>query len=452
MNTDLLLKKIDLLKMRPHANQSAIEAIKQWLLSSDKLDRIRINPYHIVHSFGFGAQAIIPDMLHGVLVGLFDLFWDVRCPHCNMITCEYNDLSKATSRSYCPMCEKEFESDFANSVEVTFSLNREIEDLNTYPPCPPPPSLNAHFIMIVPYQQTKIAEDTLSSGAYRYVCPITQSKGVLTVTKEKSDELQVFRIKQLSGPFFEPATISAHSGKIRFEVTNNGHPISGFWVTALNLPTLAPQDIPLRLSGLELIHYPEFRKLFGDQVLSNRERLRIAAVTTVFTDITGSTRMYEELGDTVAYNIVRDHFEILFKAIETHSGMVLKTIGDAIMASFINNAQALKSIIKALADFKEYNKIRNLEEQVNIKVGMHRGAAILVNLNDRLDYFGSNINKAARIQGQANSNEIAFSQGIYEDEICQRVFKEAKVKKIIKQVVNLKGIKGEQPLYKAIVV
>jgi len=96
-------------------------------------------------------------------------------------------------------------------------------------------------------------------------------------------------------------------------LTNLDHSICEWYLFKDDLP-----QTPLvpKLSGLELIHYPTFRTLFGDQVLSKREQMQMASVTTLFTDITGSTEMYEKLGDIVAYNLVRDHFDILFKHIE----------------------------------------------------------------------------------------------------------------------------------------
>ncbi|MBE9562036.1 MAG: adenylate/guanylate cyclase domain-containing protein, partial [Proteobacteria bacterium] len=200
----------------------------------------------------------------------------------------------------------------------------------------------------------------------------------------------------------------------------------------------------------ELIHYPEFHNLFGEQVLSTREQMQVAAVTTLFTDITGSTEMYEKLGDIVAYNVVRDHFDILFTNLEKQGGTILKTIGDAVMASFTSNEAALIGIINALEEFERYNTNKHIDRQVNIKIGIHRGPTILVNLNERLDYFGSTINKAARIQAVANSGEICFSEQVYQDSIFIQTMKRLGVKNISRHSVNLKGINGLQTVYKAI--
>jgi class 3 adenylate cyclase len=113
-------------------------------------------------------------------------------------------------------------------------------------------------------------------------------------------------------------------------------------------------------------------------------------------------------------------------------------------------AAALRSIAAALEEFKLYNRGRPLDEHVNIKIGLHRGPAILVNLNDHLDYFGSTINKAARIQALANSGEICFSEQVYQDPAFMQALKELGVKDVSRHTVNLKGIEERQIVYKAV--
>lgn len=212
---------------------------------------------------------------------------------------------------------------------------------------------------------------------------------------------------------------------------------------------LTLEQLPPRLSGLQIIHCPDYKRLFGEQVLSSRERMKVRAVTIMFTDITGSTRMYETLGDAKAYNIVRDHFEILFQAIERHGGTVVKTIGDAVMGSFLSNAQAMKAAADALLEFSHYNSNRPESEQIQVKLGIHRGAAVLVNLNNRLDYFGSVVNKAARIQNVSRSYEISFSDEVYSDKSFLAELRATGVSGIQKHYEDLKGIQGRQVVYTA---
>lgn len=447
MNTALLQTKFAQLKERPESNPAAVDAIEQWILQSDPFQRLRMHAFEIADYARIDVYEVVEEFLHGVPIGLFDLHWDVHCPHCDMVTSEVSSLSDATELSSCKMCQVDFQADFLERVEVAFTLNRAIEYLDIPPICPPPPSIKPRFNMSIPYQQTASAHEWVEAGVYRYSCPVTGSLGVLVVTGDETDQLQEFNITQLQGRF-DPDNLEAQPGPIKLNVTNETYPLSGCWIAPHKLPILKPQDLPQRLSGLALIHYPSFRKLFSDQVLSSRERMQIAANTILFTDITGSTRMYELLGDTDAYNIVRDHFDILFASIETHGGRIVKTIGDAVMASFLSNEQAIQCIIDFLNGIKEYNTGKGVDEQVHLKIGMHRGAAILVNLNDRLDYFGSTINKAARIQARSRSNELSFSKEIYEDEDAMKILHAAGISGITHEVVNLKGLEGEHTIYK----
>jgi class 3 adenylate cyclase len=449
MNSPLLLEKIALLKQRAGANRPAIAAIQQWLLAAHKFERIRIAPFTIASQAGMGLDVIVPELLHGVVNGVFDLYWDIHCPHCNMVIAEHNHLSEATLDAACPMCAMHFTADFAQSVEVTFSLNKEIEHVEMNAPCAPPPALQARFPMVLAQGEEGAAEESLAAGLYRYYCPITFAKGLLTVAGEAADEPQLFQVTQEVGPNFTPTAITARPGKIRFEVNNRHEPLSGFFVIDNDLPRLQPDQIPYRLSGLDLIHFPTFRALFGDQVLSKRERLQIASVTIMFTDIISSTRMYERLGDVVAYNIVRDHFDILAQAIQRRGGTIIKTIGDAVMASFITNEQALQGTLDALEDFQQYNQAQPDERRVFLKVSLHRGPALLVNLNGILDYFGSSINKAARIQAHTANNEIVFSAEVYQDEPFRRRLSQVPTQEVCPETVNLKGVEGPQVIYRA---
>ncbi len=289
------------------------------------------------------------------------------------------------------------------------------------------------------------------TGDYVYKCPLTGSKGKLLIAGEPTEAIQEVNLQQLANATFSPDILHARPGLLKINLTNFAYPLSGLQAHITPLPEITTEQLPPQLSGLELFHYPEFRKLFGNQVLSQREQLQVASVTTLFTDITGSTQMYEKLGDAMAYNIVRDHFDILFRQIEQHGGIVIKTIGDAVMASFTQNDAALRSVFMALQEFKSYNQTQPLESKVYIKVGMHRGTAILVNLNDKLDYFGSTINKAARIQSIASSDEICVSEQVGQDPAFTNTLKALGIREISRHSVNLKGIEGAQTIYKILI-
>ncbi len=449
MNIELFLQKMTALKKRPSADLPALEVIEQWVLSgAHDFFTQRLIPLRLSEQAQLSVKRLVSELLYAVPVGLFDLNWEVRCPHCHATTNTYNHLSQGTGLDQCQGCEKEFKVDFARWVDVTFSLNLEIDDRQSLPvSCELPEGIQSFFNLEVNYSDTQSAAETIiEPGQYRYVCPITKARGILVIEGNNNELLQEFNL-QLVENHFQPNYLQAYPGQIKINLTNLDSPIAHLQLVKDDLP---PHPLTPHLAGLDLIHYPAFRTLFGDQVLSEREQMQVASVTTLFTDITGSTAMYERLGDVVAYNRVRDHFEILFTQIEQHGGIVLKTIGDAVMASFTSNKQALLSIINVLENFKQYNNHRQVDEHIHIKIGIHRGPAILVNLNNQLDYFGSTINKAARIQSLADSGEICFSEPVYQDNAFRQVLKEWGIKEVSHHSVNLKGIEGIQTVYKAV--
>jgi class 3 adenylate cyclase len=143
-------------------------------------------------------------------------------------------------------------------------------------------------------------------------------------------------------------------------------------------------------------------------VLRPGDEVTAARVALMFTDLSDSTAMYTAVGDADAYHLVRDHFAFLAAIVRAHDGALVKTIGDAVMAAFHEPADALAAAVdiqRQVADFNE----RSGGAPVAIKVGLHDGPCIVVTLNGRLDYFGTTVNMAARLQGQSRGGDIVLS-------------------------------------------
>ena len=169
------------------------------------------------------------------------------------------------------------------------------------------------------------------------------------------------------------------------------------------------------VSGHRLLTLQTFRNLFPRETIPPNESLLIRQVTILFTDLAGSTSLYSQKGDSQAYSLVRQHFDLLFEIVDRHNGAVVKTIGDAIMAAFTAPHDALKAAIAMQASMQNFNRnSRNgeatLADQLILKVGIHTGACISVTLNERSDYFGTTVNTAARVQGLSQGNDIVFTE------------------------------------------
>lgn len=200
------------------------------------------------------------------------------------------------------------------------------------------------------------------------------------------------------------------------------------------------------ISGLDCFHNSFFHNNFSNEILSTEESLEIRNVALLFTDIKGSTELYEQLGDAQAYKLVREHFKILFSIIEKHHGVVVKTIGDAVMASFQTSLNGVKAALE-MQQATKVLRIPETEDPLHVKLGLHTGPAIAVTLNERLDYFGQTVNKAARVQGVAKDNEFYYSKEVRNKPEVKKYLAE-NFDKLTRVRVKLKGIAEEIDLYR----
>jgi class 3 adenylate cyclase len=172
------------------------------------------------------------------------------------------------------------------------------------------------------------------------------------------------------------------------------------------------------VSGHALLLLPEFRRLFPQQRLLPDESLQISRVAILFTDLAGSTLLYAQRGDPRAFHLVRLHFDELFQVSDEQGGLMIKAIGDAVMAAFQTPAEALRAaqaMQHAVAALNERAQLGD-DEQLILKVGVHVGPGLSVTLNGQPDYFGTTVNLAARVQRLAQGGDVVFTQEVCTDQ------------------------------------
>jgi class 3 adenylate cyclase len=231
------------------------------------------------------------------------------------------------------------------------------------------------------------------------------------VRETRATERQLVQLRIHQGRF-TPRSVEVDAGPLTLEVTNDNPKRAA--VTAINLGAgrLPPRaELPRFLTAKQLFVTQTFSELFRSETVNARQGLALKDLTFVFTDLKGSTELYETIGDLQAFHLVGQHFDRLDTVIRAHRGAIVKTIGDAVMAAFGSAADALAGSLDMLRAIEAFNRERGKRDIV-LKVGVHRGASIAVTLNDRLDYFGQTINIAARVQGIAGPGEICFTDEV----------------------------------------
>jgi class 3 adenylate cyclase len=210
------------------------------------------------------------------------------------------------------------------------------------------------------------------------------------------------------------------------------------------LKTKPALDFDPYVSGGALLARQTFRRLFRSERVDDQEGLSIRQITFLFTDLKGSTEMYGRLGDLNAYALVREHFAVLEKAVQHHSGAVVKTIGDAVMAVFSRPTDAISAALNILEDVDQFNETHD-STGIILKIGAHCGPSIAVTLNENLDYFGQTVNIAARVQSLAEAGEICISEALY---AAQGVADLLKGRDIVEFEAPLRGVEGMASVYR----
>jgi class 3 adenylate cyclase len=199
------------------------------------------------------------------------------------------------------------------------------------------------------------------------------------------------------------------------------------------------------LTAKHVLSNQAFRDLYRTDTLNIDQRLKIGSLTVLFSDLRGSTELYERVGDLHAFDLVQAHFRTLSEVVKNHDGAVVKTIGDAVMATFPSPRDGLGAALGMHRAMKEFNSSNDRDDLV-LKIGLHVGPCLAVTLNDRLDYFGQTVNVAARVQGVAAPQSIYATDAVVDHDSAREVLASAQISPLSRRA-SLKGIRKEVVLY-----
>lgn len=144
-------------------------------------------------------------------------------------------------------------------------------------------------------------------------------------------------------------------------------------------------------------------KQLSDSLIRYIKRSR-KSTTILFTDIESSTQYWDRHGDIKGRLWVDRHNRLVFPAIRYFRGKIIKTIGDAVMASFRNPEQAINAAIaiqQSLAKERDGDK----KFKLKVRIGIHTGKAIV----EHGDVYGDVVNVASRVESRGKGDEILVS-------------------------------------------
>ena len=370
-----------------------------------EVDLWNIRPLNIARRWQANPSHVIELFLQSVRCGLLESRWDILCPRCRVSKTNSSNMSDLPKGSHCEACNIDFESDFATNVELSFSPGPSIRAVEPGYYCRSGPGTTPHIKLqsSLPPGETRCLPLLLEKGQYRLR---TLEAGIETNLNWLETEFpritlaDTIRLEQNSNP-----------GEICIYNSTDSH--RTFVIDELEWK----KDV---LTAEQVMTLQGFRDIFSDQVLRPGDEVSIRNVCFMFSDLVGSSSMFNQMGDAEAYHVVREHFAELNSIMRRHDGSIVKTVGDGIHASFRLPENAIQAAIEMQKAMPDFNRRLGLED-VSIRIGLHLGNSIAVTLNDRLDYYGEVVNLTARLEGQGAAGEISMSREFSEDPAVARL-------------------------------
>ena len=472
-------RKLGELEVAASWSPRTISKLESFIRSGDDESLFKISPVQ------FGKDRAVPEgeaidlFLHGTKAGLFNMEWHLLCPGCGDIIESLASLKSVSTEYHCRVCQYDYSTTLDDYIEVSFSISPEIRrtkfhDLGSlsaedyffqyllsgqsaYPNGKTPREIHRHRQKSLAYVEPNEAKSLameLDPGFLLCTDFTYHWELFFNVEGEPAGEPQRLDIVIENGAIGQshskdaPGTL--RPGPLIVNILNKGERRSLTYFQEVGPDFFNMKFEPVKygniLSGKRLFITKTFADLFRSETIQRKGGLAVRDLTILFTDLKGSTALYDRVGDLKAFSLVQQHFDRLEKVVGSRTGTIVKTIGDAVMAAFSAPADAVGAAMEMLREIDAFNTEYG-EKVIVLKIGIHKGTCIAVNLNDRLDYFGKTVNIAARVQALAMDEEIFITQDVLQDPGVAELLSELHV---VSEKARLKGVPEEVQVHKIV--
>jgi class 3 adenylate cyclase len=455
--------------LRQSADADCVAAIERAVQEAPDRELCRINVLAFAARNGLDEERAIAAFLHAARLGLFELSWNVLCPGCGGVLDAGATLKTIDREEYaCGLCASGYSPTLDEMVEVTFTVSPRVRRIAAHTPDTLPvaeffrqifwcsgvdlpddlaseiAAITVDSIELEPGEKAVLSVQ-LPADFVILFDPVTHATQFIDVKGEPTRERQALSmvLNKVKSPV---GTMELRPGPLRLALENqtDRRVLPALWIAGDALHRLLGRRRAF-LTAKRLLTNQTFRDIYRTDTLDVDQRLKITSLTFLFTDLKGSTALYERVGDLVAYDLVRQHFGVLNETVAAEAGAVVKTIGDAVMATFETPDRAVKAALRMREEMTRINTERGNEDLL-LKIGIHEGPCLAVTLNDSQDYFGQTVNMAARVQGLASSRAIFVTAPVVADAKAAKILEVAGLQPTMQRAA-LRGIADETTVY-----
>ena len=455
--------------LRQSADAGVAAAIEDLARSGSDRANNRINALEFASQRNLNQDRVLSAFVHASRLGLFDMSWNLLCPGCGGVLDANATLKSLDKTDYpCAICASDYSPTLDEMVEVSFTVNPRVRRIQAHDPdrLPMMEYLRQMFWSsgmdvaeedFEPVLQKVMMESVELAAGEKCILsvqlpaafvivfdPVTHSAQFIDAKGEPTRERQELTVVY-NKVHSHSSTIEMRPGPLRLTLENrtDKRALPGLYIAGDDLHHYIGKRKPF-LTAKRLLTNQAFQNIYRTDALDVNQRLRITSLTVLFSDLKGSTELYERVGDLVAYDLVQSHFRALNQAIAMESGAVVKTIGDAVMATFPTPDRGLAAALRMRDALRGVSDARSGD--LTVKIGLHEGPCLAVMLNERLDYFGQTVNIAARVQGLCQSRSIFATRPVVEEPQAARLLSAMGVTPVA-QSTHLRGISDALTVY-----
>jgi len=386
--------------LRAKFGSPLVDLLVGYVASSSDVEAQAMRPFDLAAQWKQDDVEVLRLCLASTREGLLELRWSMLCPSCGQASETITTLRDLSPEGHCHACDLRYGVELDKAVEAVFRPHPSIRTIDPRPLCVAGPMLTPH-VVAQGFTEAggSVALVAPAAGRYRAFAR-GGARGSVNVFEGGPEVAEVI----VDGAALSPKDVSVRPG---------GEVRVGFADGGASHAKLERLDWSFRAATAHRVSMiPEFRALFGSEALREGLAMRVTRTTILFSDLCGSTALYAKVGDAAAFGVVSDCLDYGRKHVERQGGVVIKTMGDAVMAAFPEPASAVRAGAAMLTGWAALQRGKQLMSELDLKVGLFGGACTVIAANGTLDYFGQTVNSAARVQHLAGPGEMLVPQDI----------------------------------------
>src|SRR6266705_3010770 len=321
--------------LRQSADGEIVDMLERMVRDAPDHALNKINALDLAKREGVDEERVIAALLNAVGLGMFEMTWNVMCPSCAGVLSANKSLKTLDRAQYnCAFCAAGYETTLDNLVEVTFTVSPRVRKIAAHSPdelsaveyyrqifwssaIDLPADLEKLLREItletvdLPPGERAIVSLQLPKGTLIVFDPVTHTAQFLDVSGEETSERH--NLSVIFNKVQVPVdTVALRPGPLRLSLENrtDGRVLPAVWMANQALDDLLRRRKPI-LTAKRLLTNQTFRDIYRTDTLAIGQHLKILSLTFLFSDLRGSTELYERVGDIVACDLVDEHFRLL---------------------------------------------------------------------------------------------------------------------------------------------